>query len=106
VGYNEIIGATTYNRLSLRIDYEIVTNETYNLIASLGFNNALNRLHFSMIIFDQADVESSGLYLMVYERIDFNQNGGFIPFPQEFQDNFIIALTNLTSDRTRCVIVF
>lgn len=59
-----------------------------------------------MIIFDQADVESSGLYLMIYERIDFTKDGGFIPFPQEFQDNFIIALTNITSDRTKSVIVF
>ena len=59
-----------------------------------------------MIIFDQADVESSGLYLMVYERIDFTKDGGFIPFPQEFQDNFIIGLTNLTSVQTLTVITF
>ena len=68
--------------------------------------NNLDRLHFSMIIFDQADLYSSGQYMFVYERINFNYTGGFFHIPQELVDNFIIGLTNFTSVKCRSIIYF
>lgn len=44
-----------------------------------------------MIVFDQADVYSSGQYMFVYERINFDYTGGFFHIPQEFVDNFIVG---------------
>lgn len=64
-GSNEAtITATT--PVKLLIDYAILTNETYKLMVSLGIKDRLDKLHFSMIIFDKADVERSGLYLLIY----------------------------------------
>lgn len=57
---------TSANPVKLLIDYEILTNETYKLMVSLGIKDRVDKLHFSMIIFDQADVERSGLYLLIY----------------------------------------
>lgn len=57
---------TSANPVKLLIDYEILTNETYKLMVSLGIKDMVDKLHFSMIIFDQADVERSGLYLLIY----------------------------------------
>jgi hypothetical protein len=34
-----------------------------------------------MIIFDQNDVEKSGKYLLLYERVNIPNTGGFIPIP-------------------------
>lgn len=33
-----------------------------------------------MIMFDQYDVERTGKYLIVYERIGYGQGGGFYAF--------------------------
>lgn len=35
-----------------------------------------------------------------------NYTGGFLPLPIEFVDNFIIGLTNLTTNRTKSQIQF
>jgi hypothetical protein len=59
-----------------------------------------------MVVFDQADVESSGVYLLMYERVDVPSSGGFISIPEEFVPNLIIGLTNFTADRTLEIIHF
>ena len=41
----------------------------------------VDRLHFSMIVFDKVDVQSSGQYLLIYNRICYPVTGGFYPFP-------------------------
>lgn len=38
-------------------------------------------LHFSIIIFDEKDVESSHKYFIVTEYYDWTKAGGFIPIP-------------------------
>lgn len=48
---------------------------------TLGIKINLERLQYSMVIFDQEDVESSLKYFLVYERIDIGNQGGFIPMP-------------------------
>lgn len=64
-GSNEA-NITINNPIKILIDYEILNNETYKLMVSLGIKNRVDKLHFSMIVFDQADVERSGLYLLIY----------------------------------------
>lgn len=59
-----------------------------------------------MIIFDEQDVESTGLYMLVYQRISFTDAGGFIPIPFQFQDNFIMGFTDFSSIRTKCAVHF
>ena len=59
-----------------------------------------------MIVFDQADVEASGRYMLIYERVNFNYTGAFFHIPQEFVNNFMIGLTNFTSERCRAIIYF
>ncbi len=59
-----------------------------------------------MIIFDQADVESSGLYLLEYGRVNYDYTGGFFQIPQEFVSNFIISLTNFTSVKCKTIIFY
>lgn len=58
--------SVTINPITILIDYTILTNQTYKLMVSLGIKDKVDKLHFSMIVFDQADVERSGLYLLIY----------------------------------------
>jgi hypothetical protein len=46
-----------------------------------------------MIIFDKVDVESSGKYLLIYDKISYPATGGFYPFPFEFTTNFIVGFS-------------
>ncbi len=59
-----------------------------------------------MIVFDQVDVQSSNKYVLVYERINFTNGAGFYGFPSQFINNFIIGLTDLSTNRTLSAIVF
>lgn len=71
-----------------------------------GIKNTIDKLHYSIIIFDQQDVESSGFYALMYGRKDFNYSGGFIPIPIEFADSFVLGFTNFSSPRTNNIIYF
>lgn len=51
----------------------------------------ITRLHFSIIAFDQYDVEKSRKYLLIYDKIEFGTSGGFIRIPVELKDNLIIG---------------
>ena len=83
-----------------------MTNETYLINITVGINIIVERLQYSMIIFDEADVLSSNTYFLVYYVVEFTSNGGFIPVPAEFTDNFIMGFLEFTSDRTRMAITF
>ena len=54
----------------------------------------ITKLQFSEIIFNQKDVESSLKYFIVYEEWISDMEGGFRAIPQEFVDNFIMAITD------------
>lgn len=56
-------------------------------------------LHFSQIMFDVKDVESSKKYYIVTEFYDVPVEGMFIPIPEEFVDNFILGLTDFSTVR-------
>ena len=56
-----------------------------------------------MIIFDEADVKSSNKYFIVAERIDYQLQGGFYIFPQEFKDNFMMGFTDFSTQRGQAV---
>ncbi len=53
-----------------------------------------------MIVFDEADVLSSGKYMLVYTRVDFPTTGGFYPFPIEFIKNFMIGFTDFATTKS------
>ena len=53
----------------------------------------ITNLHFSMVVFNSDDVQSSEKYFIVYNLWYNGRYGGFIPIPQEFIDNFIMGIT-------------
>lgn len=105
-GDNEAYGATVLNPVDLNIDAYVNSNSTYIFNVSLSIRTTINRLHFSMIIFDQKDVENSGKYVLVYQRLSFGRPGGWIPVPFEFMDNFIVGFTDFTSEKNLNCIAF
>lgn len=66
----------------------------------LGVNAICSRLHYSMIIFDQADVQKSADYYMYCQRIDMGTTGGDVELPLQFVSNAIMGWTDFSSDRT------
>ena len=53
----------------------------YELVALWTVNSDISRLHFSVLTFDKADVEYSGKYKLIYEKIEFTDLGGRYLFP-------------------------
>jgi hypothetical protein len=78
-GVNDFAGPPFY-ALNLLVSANPVTTTTYLLTITYSINSAMTRLHFSMIIFDQADVQSSGQYMLIYDKICYGSTGGFYPF--------------------------
>lgn len=62
----------------------------------------ITNIHFSQIIFNSDDVQSSKKYFIVYETWINDMNGGFIEIPQEFVDNFIMGVTAFETVDGRC----
>jgi hypothetical protein len=58
-----------------------MSTTTYRFYVQFSVNAAITRLHFSMITFDQYDVQLSGQYLLVYDKICYPVTGGFYSFP-------------------------
>ncbi len=58
-GVNDYAGPPFYP-LNLQVSATPSTPSSYVLVVTYSKNSAITRLHFSMIIFDQADVEASG----------------------------------------------
>ncbi len=54
-GFNDYSGSTKYP-LNLQVSATPSTTSSYLLTVSYSNNSAITRLHFSIIIFDQADV--------------------------------------------------
>lgn len=53
-----------------------------------------------MITFDQADVQASGLYLLIYDQVCHTETGGVYNFPSQFLTNFMIGFVEFSADRT------
>lgn len=69
------------NPLLLTTTTTVLSSTTYEIKVTSGVKSKITGLRYSMIIFDQAEVERSGIYFLAYERIYFSKLGGFIPFP-------------------------
>lgn len=80
-GTNERNNPPPYRPVNLSVSAEVISVDQYVIQVNLTTEVNISRLHFSMIIFDQTDVESSGLYLLVYEKVTLPYTGGFIPVP-------------------------
>ena len=71
-----------------------------------GAKIIIHKLHFSQIIYDEEDVEFSKEYVITAEKLDLDNSGGFLEIPQEFVDNFILGLTDFSTDSMSTVLVF
>lgn len=85
------------NPVDFNIDAYVTSNSTYVFSVTLQIRTTIERLHFSMIVFDEKDVQASAQYVLVYKRISLGRTGGFIPIPVEFTNNLIIGFTDFTS---------
>jgi hypothetical protein len=63
---------------------------------------SVTNVHFSEVIFNADDVESSQKYSVVYETWNNDANGGFRAFPIEFRDNFIMGVTSFEVSKANC----
>lgn len=67
-------------QLQLEVTAIPTSSEIYQIKVVFGIRAEIQRLHYSMIVFNQLDVESSKLYTLVYERVDFTKDGGSYQF--------------------------
>ena len=96
----DIVGTNSQTSypIDLRVSATVLSEETYEFKATLSYNVHITLIHFSQIMFDQEDVKSSNKYFIVTEYYDIPQEGGFIEIPEEFKDNFILGLTDFTTE--------
>lgn len=85
---------------------EAISVDHYQINVTFGTNALCDRLHYSMIIFDQADVEKSGQYFLICQRIDLPTAGGNVALPLQFMPNAMMGWTDFSSDRTESLVKF
>jgi len=73
--------ATKMYPLDLSIKYDIESESTYKLSANFSTDAVIQKLHFSQIVYNSDDVESSKKYVIVYQLWKTTNMGGFLPFP-------------------------
>lgn len=69
------------NPIDLAIQYNIESEKTYKLSATLSTMVIIQKIHFSQIVYNSDDVESSKKYVIVYQLWVTTNMGGFLPFP-------------------------
>lgn len=79
--------------VNFHISTRVLNESCYMWNATLEKQVMVTNVHFSQIIFNSDDVESSERYFIVYELWYNDMNGGFYSVPQEFVDNFIMGVT-------------
>lgn len=52
--------------MELRVSYQILNQNVYRLDVELEIYTIINKLQFSMIVFNSDDVQSSQRYVIVY----------------------------------------
>ena len=73
---------TVWYPITLAVNVEVLSPTTYKMSLQLSYNVYIYMLHFSLIFYDQADVESSKKYFIMTEKVDFPVEGGFYTIPQ------------------------
>ena len=71
----------------------IVNSTHYYWNLTLSTRVIITNIHFSQVIYNSADVQSSQKYYIVTASWYNDIDGGFTEIPQEFIDNFIMAVT-------------
>jgi len=73
--------ATKSFPINLGIKYNIESEKNYKLSATLSTDVIVQKLHFSQIVYNADDVESSKKYVIVYQLWVTTNMGGFLSFP-------------------------
>lgn len=102
-GTNEGSGGTLYP-INLYVSAVPNSISTYVISCNFSINAVISRLHFSMITFDQADVQASGTYMLIYDKIEFPTAGGTYNFQSNFLTNFMIGFADFSSLKTGSLI--
>ena len=69
--FGQLEGTTPpFYPIDLHISTEATSNDQYRMAVSLSNKTRIEKLHFSQIIFDKADVESLRQYVIEAEFID------------------------------------
>ena len=69
---------------------------------TLWKNVLVTNVHFSEIIFNSDDVESSEKYYIVFQKWYNDIDGGFLVIPEAFKDNFIMGITSFENSDAAC----
>ena len=80
--------------LQIHVYPQVVNASHYMWNVTLYTKTLVTNLHFSEIIFNSDDVQSSQKYFIVFQKWYNDLNGGFLDIPIEFKDNFIMAVTS------------
>lgn len=91
---------SSFYAIDLQVSATPISSSMYTITVTLGVQVIVTRLHYSMIIFDQYDVQFTGYYFLVCDRINFSTSGGSVGVPVEFEPNSIMAFTDFYSYRT------
>jgi hypothetical protein len=76
------------------IEAQVLNQSYYRLNASVYEMTNVTNVHFSLVIFNKDDVESSHKYFVVYEQWQNTANASFLEIPSAFIDNFIMGVTS------------
>lgn len=67
--------------IDIRVTTSVISVDQYRITVTFGYYATCSRLHYSMIIYDQADVEASGEYQLLCLRVDMPTIGGDVAIP-------------------------
>ena len=94
-------GSTSYP-IKMHIYTGIVNSTHYYWNLTLSTRVIITNIHFSQVIYNSVDVQSSEKYYIVTAKWYNDIDGGFTAIPQEFVDNFIMAVTAFETVDGRC----
>lgn len=103
---NSTTPVASWNPINLYVSATPTSPTTYLMDVNFSVNASITRLHFSMITFDQADVQSSGQYMLIYYKTSYPTAGGSYLFESQFLNNFMIGFSEFSSGKTASLIHF
>lgn len=105
-GTRETAGDSKNRPINIRMNANVQSSSIYMVNVSVRIQTMITRMHFSMIIYDKADVEASHKYVLVLLQVNYTKSGGTTPIPKQFQTNLMMGLIELSSTKTSVCLHF
>jgi len=96
----------TYYPPGMNISAVVVSNTTFTLTMAVKTKAYIEKIHFTLIVYDAVQIQNSRQYILNYARVAWPAGGGNYQVSQPYWDSVIFGWTDFIGSRNTDIIFF